>query len=483
MHDSPIPKSTQPAALSSRSVKQLSADLQHLFNHAKSAAKSGNRLYAADLLLRLLVQAPDCNEARHYLLMVLNGGQAARVSALRSFCSVIMTIFPLHVTGPRRLRSRDLEKALQISDRCLRLAPTLQASLFFMYRTCMAAGFEETAAKALELCHGCHPDDIGTLRRLIGHWHSVDDAAKEMAAIKKLRVLLPEDLQLQTDLKQAMASATIQRDRWEEAESYRDVIRDKDEAELLEKQLLRGKNDEKTVADLLKAAVEKLEKHETTSQHRVVGDLHLQKKDYAIALEHYRRADDMMNNKDPGLDDCITRALRLQFDDAIDKWRGASEKNPAYQEEAERRINEILHQKEESLFQRAQQRVKRFPLEMRYRFELGEFYLRRGELDAALREFQAAAQNPSLRVQSLLNLGKCMARKGITDLAVDQLKDALESCPDRMNEQRKDILYTLALLYLEMGKREEALGLLKQVYVVDADFREVDHHIQTFYTA
>ncbi len=481
MSDASTPEPTETTVLQAMPVQRMNGELRHLFEHAKSAANSGNQAYAADLLLKLLVQVPTCDEARQHLLRALHGTPPRRIAPVSRFVAQLRIAVSIHVTGPKLLRTGQLERALVLSDKCLRIAPTSVAALWFMHRVCLRAGFRRTATEALEFCHLSHPEDPRTLRRLAEHYGDLDETAKVVAVVKKLCALRPDDLQLQTELKQAVATATIQRDKWDEAESFRDVIRDEGEARILEKQLTRGGRTQETVADLLAAALAELEARETPSRHRHAGDLCLQQGDVAAALEHYRRAADMVDGNDPGIDDCVTRALDLQFDDAIEKWREASRKTPAFREEAERRIGEIEALRSETLFNRFKERVKRFPLEMRYHFELGERYFEREQFDAALRHFQEASRNPKYHTRSLVFIGRCMAKKGIYDLAVERMEKALSTCSGRMDEERKDILHTLALVHLETGDREKALPLLKQIYAVDAGYMDVGRRIQMFY--
>lgn len=459
----------------------LTAEQRHLFDHAKSAIKSGNRSYGAAMLLRLLDEVPGCDEARRYLLAMLHERGIGRQSPVQRVFAALSTGYRVLVSGPRALKRGDVTGALRVADHALCRSPASRAVLIFVYRACMAGGFADTGAAALELCHLAYPADLPVLLFLRDHYRNVGDHTRESAVIQKMCELRPNDLQLQSELKQSVARATIKRDKWEEATTFRDLIRDSEEAQLLEKQLIRGGRDEATVDELLSVALTKLAERETPSQHREVGDLLLQKKDFPTAIEHFQRAYEMTGQQDPGLLDRVIAAWDLQFKHALARWREAGTKNAAFREESVQRIAEIEAQRHHTLLTLYTDRQNRFPHETRYHFELGEMLFISEDYDAALRRFQEASGNPAYRTRALVYIGKCLWKKGMTDLAVEQLEKALDTRSDRMDAERKDILYTLALLHLGGSQREKALPLLKEIYAVDAGYRDVGQYIQHFY--
>jgi tetratricopeptide (TPR) repeat protein len=131
--------------------------------------------------------------------------------------------------------------------------------------------------------------------------------------------------------------------------------------------------------------------------------------------------------------------------------------------------------------ERYAQRVARYPNETRYRFELGELHFEGDSYDEALQEFQLAQRNPQLRSQALFYIGRCMQQKGLMDMAVEQVEQALECGPQRMNKQRKEILYTLACMQSDLGNGDKALELFKDIYAADVSYRDVSTRIEEHY--
>ena len=78
-------------------------------------------------------------------------------------------------------------------------------------------------------------------------------------------------------------------------------------------------------------------------------------------------------------------------------------------------------------------------------------------------------------------MGRCMAAKGLTDMAIEQFDLALQEGQQRMDSERKDCLYGLAVIYADSGKHEEALKYLKEIYAVDVNYRDVSARIEAFY--
>ena len=77
-------------------------------------------------------------------------------------------------------------------------------------------------------------------------------------------------------------------------------------------------------------------------------------------------------------------------------------------------------------------------------------------------------------------MGKCMIAKGLTDMAIEQLTSALGD-GDRMDNERKDVLYNLALLHEQQGQNEKALKYLKEIYASEANYLDVSSRIENYY--
>jgi tetratricopeptide (TPR) repeat protein len=125
----------------------------------------------------------------------------------------------------------------------------------------------------------------------------------------------------------------------------------------------------------------------------------------------------------------------------------------------------------------AEQRMARYPADLRLRLELGRLYQAAGRLCDAIREFQRAVAHPHLRIKAMRYLGECFALRGMNDLAMRAFQKALSEKPHL--EDKKELLYLLGSVFDRMGKEDEALAQFKRIYEVDIGFRDVATKVES----
>ena len=103
-----------------------------------------------------------------------------------------------------------------------------------------------------------------------------------------------------------------------------------------------------------------------------------------------------------------------------------------------------------------------------------------GKYTEAVPELQRARQNPNVRLKAMNLLGQCFVQKGMFDLAATQFKTATSEML-AMDGLKKEILYQLALVYEKMGKKDEYLECLKQIYEADYGYLDVAARVEGSY--
>ncbi len=124
--------------------------------------------------------------------------------------------------------------------------------------------------------------------------------------------------------------------------------------------------------------------------------------------------------------------------------------------------------------------VDQFPNDYSQRFKYGSYLLESGNTDSAIQQFQISQRSPSLRLKSLVLLGKCFMAKGLYDLALEQLDQAGESL-HTMDAFKMEVLYLLAQCYEKLDKPESAIEQYKSIYSSDISYRDVASKIDAFY--
>ena len=103
-----------------------------------------------------------------------------------------------------------------------------------------------------------------------------------------------------------------------------------------------------------------------------------------------------------------------------------------------------------------------------------------GKLGEAIAEFQKAQQNPHKRIAAMSCLAQCFAQRKMFDLAARTLQNALKEKP-AFDDEKKDLTYQLGCVLESMGKKEEAIEQFKQIYEMDAGYKDVSAKVEAFY--
>ncbi len=91
-------------------------------------------------------------------------------------------------------------------------------------------------------------------------------------------------------------------------------------------------------------------------------------------------------------------------------------------------------------------------------YNLGIAYKEMGLIDDAIREFQASRNDPKRFIHSSNMLGICYIEKGLYQLAIDVLTNAIDKMEDR-GESYWAMKYDLADAYEKNGNLKEALDI------------------------
>jgi len=270
---------------------------------------------------------------------------------------------------------------------------------------------------------------------------------------------------------------------WTEAESYRELIKDKEVAISLEQQdrmQLTGEALDQQMAEL---QARQQSEPKNVDLARRLGALCEQKDDIESAIDWYQRAVQLTSSSDSGL---IRKVSNL-------KMRKAEREIAAYEEflASHRKKDAVYAKKTEELqvakkkragmlIEEAKKQLERNPTDLQVRFELGEHLLSAQRFREAVPELQRARQNPNARLKAMNLLGVCYRELGMLDLAVKQLEDAAKEVLT-MNAMKKEIVYNLGIVFEKMGEREKSLKCMKQIYEADYGYKDVAERVESSY--
>ncbi len=481
-----------------KTENQLPPNTRSLWLRAFSAFEQGNFGYVIQLARPVLKEAPDFLAGRQVLrraeLALAKGGGKG---FLRGMSGGGRSMFG------GGLGKKDPRAALESAEDTLEKDPTNQGANMLLREAAMALEMPEVASFALETLRDAYPRDVKILHELARHYRAIALPEKAIDVYNAIVALNPADMEAIQGGKDAAASATISGGGWEtatrEGGSYRDALKDRGEAESLERSASMVKSVEAIEAQLGELYAQYGENQQSLNVVRKIASLNEQKDDYAAALEWYQYAVTLTNHSDPGLvrkvSDLTLKNLDYQIksrEDWLETHRAALDaaraeaggEEPEVAPETAEAVAQYGGELEEYRRQRAavqvddaRRRVERNPTDLSCRYELGEQLVRTGDTTAAIQELQKAAQSPSLGVKAMNLLGQCFEVKGITNLAIKQYEGAREKLPT-MDALRKEITYRAALAYEKAGDQERYLARMTEIYEVDSGYRDVAARVE-----
>ena len=255
--------------------------------------------------------------------------------------------------------------------------------------------------------------------------------------------------------------------------SYRDILKNKDEAVALEQEKREVKSDD--VAGRLIAEYEERVPQEPKNLKllRSLSELYAQKKEFDKAIEYAERIRSSEGGTDPSLDKLITDIALKKFEQRVAQLDPAA---PEFTAQA------ATIQAERDAFQLSEckARADRYPTDLQIRYDLGELYFKAEKISEAIQEFQKAQSNPARRVQTMGYLGQCFARRGMNDMAARKFQEAIKEKPG-FDDEKKELIYQLGCVFEKMGKKQEALEQFTVIYESDIGYKDVSAKVDAFY--
>lgn len=460
------------------SEKELPENLRPIWLKAMSAMELRNFSYASQLYQSIIKAHPEFLMARQLARkasIARNAGKKGMLAGLSNASFSTMKV--------QSLVKKDPAAAMEAIEKMLENDPYNAQVNLLLREAALAAELPAVAEFALETIVEGNPKDVKVLHELAKLYMNHAKPEKAVDTYNRILQVAPNDLAAVKGGKDASAAASMQRGGWErEGASYRDLMRDKEEAVALEQKSRVVRSDE-MIDNLL---LELRAKIETTPDDvdasRRIAELYEQKADFQSAIDWYTYAAGLGNNADASL---VRKAsdLRLkQYDASIAEFEAYIAANPgtAEAETCKTQLEDIVRQRAELLYDEAKKRADRNPTDLLVRYELGEILVGLKRHKDAIAELQKARQNPSVRLRAMNLLGRCYTERGMYDLAADTLTTAASELY-QMDETKKAIVYDLGLVYEKMGDMHKSVEAMKQIYSVDYGYRDVAERVERSY--
>lgn len=270
-----------------------------------------------------------------------------------------------------------------------------------------------------------------------------------------------------SDLRSAMALASIERGKFNNKKSNKANTADAEDAVI--QQLLDGTIHDASQAQLLiEKFTAELRKNDSIDMRRKLAEAYMVAEKYEDALREYRSVAEKVGVTDPVLDKHIEKAYIAQLNEGIKQLRAT----PESFEEPEAQIAELEEEIASYRWRHAVRRAEMFPNDMQLQFDLGELQFERNMIDEAIATFTAVAENPQKRRGSLVYLGRCALLKNDAARAVELLSTAVNDMA-RMDKYKREALYYLGNAREAVGDSTGAFEAYRQISVSMENYRDV----------
>jgi tetratricopeptide (TPR) repeat protein len=457
-------------------ISDIARNWREQYEKGLVAYQRQNLDYAISLFQQVLQHEPGFYECRE----ALRAAQFKRAGASTGFFKKAfgaVSNSPMIAKGQLALRNNPIE-ALNIAEQILNGDPQNTLAHKLVAEAALVAQLPRTAVLSLEILLKSSPLDrdlglkLGVALVKAGHIAKAENIYNQLAQAH------PNDAEVVQALKDFSASKTMEEGGYDALAdgkgSYRDVMRDKDEAVRLEQEQRVVKSDDVTGNLITEMESRLANEPKNLKLVRSLAELYTQIKDFDRALEYYGRITESEMGNDPSLERAVTETCLRKLDHEISQL---DPQTPEYEE----RHNQLKAARQEFQLKECMRSVERFPTDLQLRFELGQLFFNAGKTSEAIQEFQKAISNPHKRIQSMSYLGQCFARRRMFDLAARQFETALKEKPV-FDDEKKELHYSLGCALDSLGRKEEAIEQFKRIYETDIGYKDVAARVDSYYS-
>jgi tetratricopeptide (TPR) repeat protein len=459
-----------------KTVNDIPREVRPLFTKANDALARENFDYAIDLLMQVVARAPEVFDVR----LALRKAQAGK--SANSSGGFFRKVFSGAGAAPQIAKAqmalgKDPAEAMAIAEQILNSDANNSSAHRIIANAADALDMPRTAAMSLEVLSRLNPLDKDITIRFSEALGKIGEVKRAERILIELRAALPNDPDVHQALKNSSASRTLGEGGYQDIGkgdgSYRQILRNEDEAKELEQENRVQKTEDTSERLIAEYEARLRSEPNNIKLLRSLAELYTQKKQFDRATGYYERLRALDTGADAGLDRAISDMTVRKLDQQLTQLDVAA---PDYGDKlAVLNAEKLAYQLSE-----CQKRVEKYPTDLAFRFELGTLYLRTGKIGEAISEFQKAQSYPSKRIAAMSGLAQCFAKRKMNDLAAEKLQEAIKEKPV-FDEEKKDLIYQLGCVFETMAKKEEAIEQFKLIYKSDIGYKDVAAKVDAYY--
>ena len=463
--------------MAEKQLNEVSVELRNLYTKGVAAAQRDNWDYALTLFCQALEKEPGLFECRKALRLAQT---QKSVGASKGFFKKMMSgggSMP-QITKAKFALNKNPAEAMAIAEQVLNGDANNPFAHRLIVDAARALEMPQTLLLSLETMVRLSPKDKALVIEFADAVAEIGGNADVAEGfLDELIRTTPYDPDLQQAQKNLSARKTLDQGGYGALEggqgSYRDILRNKEEAVSLEQEQRVQKTEDVASRLIGEYEARLATEPDQAKLLRSLAELYTQKGQFDRALEYYQRLKNSGPAGDASVDRAIAETTVRQFDAQL------AQLSPFAPDHAEQTAR---IQAEKTAFQLAdcQQRAEKYPTDLAIRYELGLLYFQAGKITEAVGEFQKAQQNPHKRIAAMNYLAQCFALRNMNDSAVRTLQNAIKEKPV-FDEEKKELTYNLGCVFEKMGKKAEAIEQFLIIYETDISYRDVGAKVDAHY--
>ncbi len=461
-----------------KSASEIPRPLRDQWDKGKSVMTQGNLDYAMTIFAGVLQKEPAFYACRESLRQTQLKKAGAGGSGFFKKMIGTASSSPMLAKAQIQIRSNPIE-AIATLEQILNGDPRNYHAHKALAEAALAADMPKTAVMSLEIIRAGDPRDKAVSTKLVEAYSVAGDFAKAEAVFADLTRQYPNDPELAMACKNLSAKRTLNEKGYEQLASgggsYRDVLKDKEEAQTLE-QSSRQVQDDNSAERLIHEFEQRLAQEPTNLKlARSVAELYAQRHDHGRALEYYRYILGCQGGADAAIEKVISELTIKQIETETAALDSAA---PDF----EARKAEIESRRRAFKLDDVKKRAEKYPTDLQIKFELGVLYYESGQITEAIQEFQKAQANQNKRIAAMNYLGLCFAAGGKYEMAARKMAEAIKEKPV-FDEEKKDLVYNYGCVLEKLGKRDEAVKQFELIYQEDIGYRDVAAKVDGYYSS
>lgn len=441
-------------------------DFSKHIQKAEEAARRRNYDFAVELYQQLLELDPDQGEARAGLRRVLKkrleGKKGSKLLRAISGAAPLTMAKTLRKAGRTGACIKSLEQYLATNpldvDANLMLGEVLESGQYF-----------QSARAVYEFLAEIAPKNPTGLKRAGAMMAATGDPFKALEYYERALEADPRDQEAIKARKNLAAETALKGGSYEKVQHSRERIKDKDQAQELERAQRLHKSEDELKSELAHLENAYADAPSDPDLMLRLADLHERLQDLEAALELVERACEYRK----GAFELLERRSTLRAKVLKKQISRADKDGDA--EKAGRLEAELKRAQEDDL----RELVRLRPGDAAQRVKLGKLLLRNENPDGALTELQKAVEDPRQQREALFYLGQAFQQKGFLDLARKNYERALAGAPEQ-DERSKEILYGLGTIAEAEGAHADARAFYARIFEVDIGYRDVAAKMEQF---